>query len=128
MGAHEFELGPGFADIEFSFGARNAGLLPVAGDWKGRGRDSVGLYVPMHSNWFLQIEMRSGDEVETVNFGVKGGIPVVGDWNADGIDELGVYLPEQREALLADTDKLVSTCSRVFFDLPGTWPVAGRWA
>ena len=36
----------GYADLTFAYGRPNAGWLPIAGDWNGDGKDTIGLYNP----------------------------------------------------------------------------------
>jgi hypothetical protein len=76
-------------------GILNFGLpgdLPVAGDWDGDGRDSVGVFRPSNAMWYLTNE-RSGQPGVTggiLNFGLPGDLPVAGDWNGDRRDSPGV--------------------------------------
>jgi Tol biopolymer transport system component len=78
------------ADLLFNFGS--AGDAPVAGDWDGDGRDSIGTFNA--GSWALRNSNSAGAADITVLFGTAPGArPVVGDWNGDGVDTIGVLLP-----------------------------------
>ena len=44
----------GYADVTFNFGAAGAGWIPIAGDWDGDGTDTIGLYNPTTSTFYLR--------------------------------------------------------------------------
>ena len=44
----------GYADVVFTFGQAGAGWIPIAGDWNGDGKDSIGLYNPTTSTFYLR--------------------------------------------------------------------------
>src|ERR1700730_9887863 len=46
--------GAGDADIVFAYGPSGQKMLPIAGDWDGDGKDSVGLFDPANGGWFLK--------------------------------------------------------------------------
>ena len=85
----------GIADISFTFGPANLGLIPIVGDWNGDGVDTIGLYDPAHGAFFLRNSNDGGVADITFTFGPggMGFIPIVGDWNGDGVDTVGLYDP-----------------------------------
>ena len=85
----------GVTDTTFNYGAANAGLVPIAGDWNGDGIDTIGLYNPVTSTFYLRNSNTSGVADITFNYGAAntGLVPIAGDWNGDGIDTIGVYYP-----------------------------------
>ena len=82
----------GPTDIAFPYGPAEAGWIPVAGDWDGNGTDTVGLYNPATSTFYLRnTNLVAGPERpglcrRGVHFGAAGAgwTPVAGDWNGDG--------------------------------------------
>jgi hypothetical protein len=78
--------GGGQPDLIFTYG--QPGDLPVAGDWSGKGWDTIGVF--RSGQWLLRSRNSPGPPELTVSFGQAGDIPVAGDWNGDGIDGIGV--------------------------------------
>jgi hypothetical protein len=78
--------GPGQPDLIINFGA--PGDLPVAGDWTGKGWDTIGIF--RDGLWLLRNRNSSGFADLSFTFGQEGDVPVVGDWNGDGVDGIGV--------------------------------------
>ena len=72
-----------------------AGWIPIAGDWDGNGTDTIGLYDPATSTFYLRNTNGTGVADVTFNYGVGGAgwIPIAGDWNGDGKDTIGLYDP-----------------------------------
>src|SRR5207247_1985184 len=77
----------GTLDHVVQFGIPNHGTyIPVAGDWAGTGRTSIGLYDTANSQWLLR------DTVDAVGtfvvppfvFGTPGNKPITGDWSGTG--------------------------------------------
>jgi hypothetical protein len=85
----------GVADEAFRFGPKNAGWIPITGDWDNDGVDTVGLYVPISGNFYLRNEHAGGAADEAFRFGPKnaGWVPIAGDWDGDGVDTVGLYNP-----------------------------------
>jgi hypothetical protein len=80
-------------DFEFlRFGS--VATQPIAGDWNGDGKDTVGVYDPSNERWRFR-----GGATFTTDFGdspgLNGGdmVRLTGDWNGDGKDTVGVYDP-----------------------------------
>ena len=44
----------GYADVTFAYGRAGAGWIPIAGDWNGDGKDTIGLYNPATSTFYLR--------------------------------------------------------------------------
>jgi hypothetical protein len=73
--------GPGSQDV-----------LPLAGDWDGDGRDSVGTYQRGDATFHLRDD--EGAELAPVPFGTPGRPdvwPLAGDFDGDGRDTVGLY-------------------------------------
>jgi hypothetical protein len=110
-------------EIQFFFGKE--GDLPIAGDWDGDGLDTVGVYRPSTSEFFLVNDFSENPVVTTFVFGVPGDLPLAGDWNGDGVDGVGVYSKAASTMHLSDDFGVTESVFRFaeFADLP----VAGNW-
>ncbi len=133
----------GYADIVFNYGPANGGMLPVAGDWDGSGRDGVGLYSQVTSTFYLRETTRlqgssdKGYADAALNYGVPqaGLLPLAGDWNGDGRDGIGLYDQSTATFFLRNSIQLQGPSDRGFADLSFTYgkanrmqlPVAGDW-
>jgi uncharacterized delta-60 repeat protein len=76
----------GFADTEFFYGT--ASDLPIAGDWNGDGRDTIGIF--RNGQFFLRNSNDTGFADINFAFGTTGDIPIAGDWDGDGVDTIGL--------------------------------------
>ena len=85
----------GYADLTFAYGAANAGWLPIAGNWSGNGKDTIGLYNPKTSVFYLRNTNDTGYADRTFAYGPAsaGWEPIAGDWNGDGTGSIGLYNP-----------------------------------
>ena len=83
-------------DTRLIFGIADSNWIPLTGDWDGDGIDTVGLYAPELSKFFLKNNQASGwDNYIKYKFGPigSGWIPIAGDWDGDGTDTVGFYDP-----------------------------------
>ncbi|MEU5879239.1 hypothetical protein [Spirillospora sp. NPDC047279] len=72
----------------------NAGDVPVAGDWNGDCVDSIGLYRPANSRFYL---IWAPNVIQDIPYGTPNqDKPIIGDWDSDDGDEVGVYRPANR--------------------------------
>jgi len=121
----------GVAGTSITVGSRRPGCVPILGDWNGDGVDTIGLYDPNTSTFYLKNSNRSGNADITYSFGTPraGWVPVVGDWNGDGIDTVGLYNPTSGTFYLKNTH--TNRSAEIVFTVRGTrpaWlPVAGDW-
>ena len=87
---------PGNADITFAFRSKkiNPADYPVAGDWDGDGKDSVGLYDFTTGTFYLKNSNSAGNAdiiYQLPEFmGGSYNFPVAGDWDGDGKTDVGV--------------------------------------
>ncbi|HYG64662.1 MAG TPA: hypothetical protein VEL74_18930, partial [Thermoanaerobaculia bacterium] len=71
-----------------------AQYLPIAGDWDGDGRDSIGLYRPATGTFLLADGCADQEPELEFQFGSGGrALPLAGDWDGDGRDGIGLYDP-----------------------------------
>jgi len=115
----------------FVYGPGNAGWQTLMGDWDGDGIDTVGLYAPSSSTFFLNNAnaTRNADVVFGYGPGGLGWIPLVGDWNGDGIDTVGLYAPSSSTFFLSNANA-TRNADVVFGYGPGGlgWePMVGDW-
>ena len=79
----------------------NRSWLPVTGDWNGDGFDTVGLYDPQTSNWYLSNGTDAWEDVTTIVTTVnipQSWLPIAGNWDGEGGDGVGLYDPETQQA------------------------------
>jgi hypothetical protein len=120
----------GAADQTVAYGSPGAGWLPIAGDWDGNGSDTLGLYDPAASVFYLT-NSSGGIADMTVAYGAPGAgwLPIAGDWNGDGLATIALYDPQSSVFYFTDSlgggmaDRIVA------YGAPGAgWlPIAGDW-
>jgi hypothetical protein len=84
---------------QFQTGALPANTIPLAGDWDGDGKDTIGLYDPLAKRFTLFAKADGSTEAFrtfTVPTAAAGWQPITGDWNGDGTDTVGFYDPNGR--------------------------------
>ncbi len=123
----------GAGQNSFIYGPNLPGWLPVAGDWDGDGDDTVGVYDPFSTTFYLVNE--NSATPGAVNIFFYGGrhpswIPVAGDWDGDGDDTVGVFVPESATFYLVNENSATPGPVIAFSyntNLSGFKPVAGDW-
>jgi len=83
-------------DRRFQFGFSHAvwsNNVPIAGDFDGDGKDTVGTYEQRDGRFLLGERNAAGRVDLRVDFRSDraDGWPVAGDWDGDGIDTIGIY-------------------------------------
>lgn len=68
----------GQPDVSIQYGA--ADDIPLAGDWDGDGRDTIGVYRLKEQSFLLRNSLESGVPDISVNFGADTDVPLVGVW------------------------------------------------
>jgi len=123
---------PVIATLTIDFG--DSGDLGVVGDWDGDGTDTVGVFRPATSEWFLTNAPNINNSSPPIDltfspFGVVGDIPVTGDWDGDGIDTIGVWRTFTGQFFLSNSDNNPPTSDFIlaFGGLGGDLPVVGDW-
>lgn len=103
-------------------------FLPLAGDWDGDGRDSIGLYNTATGEFSLRDINAPGfpHRVVTPAAIVGGAVPVVGDWDGDGRDSPGVFDAADARFVLFKEDGSLFAVKPVTA-VPGAIAVAGDW-
>ncbi|HTQ78501.1 MAG TPA: PQQ-dependent sugar dehydrogenase [Thermoanaerobaculia bacterium] len=126
----------GTSATTFRFGPAPDHWVPIAGDWNGDGRTTVGLWDAAHSLFRLKNSAAGGAADLLVSVATASGprpgpgaLPLAGDWDGDGKTGVGLYDPA------TSTFYLKNNLTRPGFDLvlafgsPGAgWlPIAGDW-
>ncbi|MBA4019104.1 MAG: hypothetical protein C0483_18205 [Pirellula sp.] len=114
----------------FHFG--RADHLPVVGDWRGTGAESIGTF--HDGTWLLDIDCDGRPSVadQSVSLGQVGDLPIVGDFNLDGTDELGIYrrgfwhLDTTGDQRLGDDDRSYRFGDENDVPVVGDWDGDGR--
>ena len=93
--------------------------IPVVGDWKGEGRDYVGIF--KNGEWYLD---RNGDGKWTAeddiwaNLGSMTDTPVTGDWDGDGKTDIGVFGPNwDVDPFLLSVEKGLPTDTKEYYSI-----------
>ncbi|HEX6178633.1 MAG TPA: hypothetical protein VF057_09765, partial [Thermoanaerobaculia bacterium] len=115
-----------FPDTDIVFSAGQLGDLPLAGDWNGDGRDTIGLFRPSTST-FIQMDDLSATEVRSFTFGISGDLPLAGNWDGDIDDDVAVFRPSDRTMHLTTDFGVTAFVVFEFQAKSGDSPVAGDW-
>ena len=67
----------------FNYGPVGLAWMPLAGDYDGDGRDSVGFYDPSSGFFFLKNSNEAGNGDYVYGYGEAGATPLIGDWDGD---------------------------------------------
>lgn len=122
---------PSEPDLAVGYGVAGGGWIPLAGDWDGDGDDTVGIYDPYNSLFYLRNSNSSGVSDFGMWFGVPNGgwIPLVGDWDGDGKDSFGIYDPVYSYFYLSNSTTEPTVDFAVGYGVPGGgWiPLVGDW-
>ncbi|HKY03818.1 MAG TPA: S8 family serine peptidase [Blastocatellia bacterium] len=91
--------------------------------------DTIGLYRPSSSTFYLRNSNAFGPPDITVTFGAPGALPRVGDWDGDGVTTIGFYSPGASTFFLRNSNSAGTPHITVpLGDGPnGDIPVAGDW-
>ncbi|MEV4820598.1 VCBS repeat-containing protein, partial [Micromonospora sp. NPDC049274] len=109
-------VGPGSEDV------------PISGDWDGDGVETVGVFRPSNSTFYLR-NINGGDATSIFKFGhgPSGDIPVAGDWDNDGKDTVGVFRPGTSTFYLTNGTTSTDATFKFGHGPSGDRPVAGDW-
>jgi hypothetical protein len=115
-------------DRTLRFGRANRGWLPLAGDWDGDGRTTIGSWDPAGRIFRLKNALGPGgaDLLWTITPPSDRALPVAGDWDGDGRDSVGFYDPLTSTFHLTNRQS-AGTFEIVFAFGQGGLPVAGDW-
>ncbi len=120
----------GYADYTMVLG--NPGDHGIAGDWDGNGYDSIGVYRPSVTRFYLANQMGGTTTTPAIifdnyNFAVAPSTltPIAGDWTGSGVSRVGYVLNGTFYLKNSFTD---GPGESVFaYGVPGALPVTGKW-
>ena len=108
----------------------------MVGDWTGTGKDTVGLYNPTTSMFYLRNSNSSGfsDMAFTYGPAQSGWKPLVGDWTGTGKDTVGLYNPTTSTFYLRNSNTtgfsdmafVYGPANAGLIPLIGTWTFPGE--
>jgi hypothetical protein len=99
----------------------------VAGDWTGKGYDSIGAWDPDTGTFYLRNSNTEGPPDIVVQFGARGYTPLVGDWNGDGTDTIGVWDPATATFHLRNSNTPGPPDISVRYGASNWTPLVGDW-
>ena len=88
--------------------------------------DSVGLYRPSTSQFFLKMRLGDLEATHVVTYGTPGDMPIAGKWTGDGLDRIGVFRAGQWFLTQTVTDQ-PQAAYNFTFGAAGDKPVVGDW-
>ncbi len=102
--------------------------LPVAGDWDGDGKDSVGIY---RGDTLYLTNQTCNNCIPTANhifvLGNPGDVPFADGWNANGTDGVGVFRPTNGITYFKNALSTGFADISMVYGIAGDRPVAGVW-
>jgi hypothetical protein len=123
--------GTGLADIAFGFGVAGSNQKPLAGDWDGNGKATIGIFDPATNQFMLRNSNNSGVADIAFGFGAAGTgqLPITGDWDGNGTTTIGLYDPSTSIFYLRNSNSVGSADETFGFGAPnGGWlPITGDW-
>jgi VCBS repeat-containing protein len=128
---------PGASQNSFAFNVRLPSWLPLAGDWDGDGDDTVGVFDPSTTSFYLINNNSSANPAPIANFpfsfnaNLNGWTPLAGDWDGNGDDTVGVWDPASCTFYLINNNSSSNPQAVPSFsfraNLRGWIPIAGDW-
>jgi CSLREA domain-containing protein len=119
-------LDTGFSDYFMILG--NPGDAGIAGDWNADGYDSVGVFRPSNTRFYLSNVNGNGitfSDVDFVFYPAAGGIPFAGDWTGGGQSGAAWLIDSTMHLRYQLYD---GGASKTFaYGTTGARPVAGKW-
>ncbi len=123
-------LSTGYADYTMVLG--NPDDHGLGGDWDGNGYDSIGVYRPVDTKFYLANAMGGTTNTPAIIFdnynfvfGPANLTPLAGDWTGTGQSRVGYVL--NGVFYLKNTFTPGAADNTFAFGLPGALPVAGKW-
>jgi len=118
----------GVGNVFFDISNANFSVTPSVA---GNGSETIGLYNPATSTFFLRNSNTSAPADVVFGYGPAGAgwIPVAGDWNGDGIDTIGLYNPATSFFFLRNANSTAPADLTFSYGPAGAgWiPISGDW-
>lgn len=113
--------------IALTLPGHDRGDIPLSGDWDGDRVQTIGVYRPSTSTFYLRNHNTSGPPDHVIRFGQPGDRPVVGDWDGSGRTGIGVFRSAAATFLLGKGPDPSKAPTPVVFGTPEDLPVIGDW-
>jgi len=125
----------GYADAAVAYGSADAtpSLVPLVGNWTGSGVETIGLYDPTTSTFYLKDSNSTGYANAVFTYDpsstTASWIPLVGDWTGSGVTTIGLYDPATSTFYLRNSNSSGSADTVFTYGAPGAGlvPIAGDW-
>jgi hypothetical protein len=91
------------------------------------GSDSIGVYFPGNTTFYLRNSNTPGFADITVPYGPTGATALVGDWDGNGTTTIGVYDPTSQTFYLRNSNSIGLADITFRYGPPGAIPLAGDW-
>jgi CSLREA domain-containing protein len=92
--------------------------------------DTIGVFRPSGSTFYLRFSNTTGPADIAVVFGVSTDLPMAGDWNGDGRSTIGVYRPSTGTFFLKNANTFDAPIAYTFTfsgASPNSVPIVGDW-
>jgi hypothetical protein len=103
--------------------------FPLAGDWNGDRRSTVGAVQLENMEFHLINDLTTGAPLAAppFQFGSANSVPIVGDWNGDGKDGIGVFYRTTSQFLLRNDLSGGDKDFEFSHGGPNCVPIVGDW-
>jgi len=126
-GSYRLQTSPGATSAAIRFRRGEPGVIPLVGDWAGRGADGTGYYNPRTAWFHLRNRLSAGPSTRAFAFGPPGMVPLAGNWDGRGGTGIGYYNPATGAFYLRNYLSRGPAADTFKFGPPGMVPLAGDW-
>jgi surface antigen len=126
-GSYHLQARPGATSAAIRFRRGEPGVIPLVGDWAGRGADGTGYYNPVTAWFHLRNRLSAGPSTRAFAFGPPGMVPLAGNWDGRGGAGIGYYDPATGTFHLRNYLSSGPAQYTFRFGPPGMVPLAGDW-
>ncbi len=105
------------------------GDVGIAGDWNADGQDSLGVFRPSNTRFYLSDYVQDGVVYSDYDFvfGNATDLPVAGDWTGSGFTGVGMFRPSTSQFFLKNALAAGDPDTTFTFGDDGFLPIAGHW-